>query len=73
MFNQYEYYKHSEGRDAVIQVHRARQLMQGYELVITWHCLAYHGGIYGAATQLQTIFISNEDAQFWERYEGEAL
>jgi len=73
MFIKYSYYKHTEGRDAVIQVRDVRELDEGYELMITWHCLAYHGGIYGAATQVTTIFISNEQSQFWSLYEGECL
>ena len=73
MFNKYEYYKHVEGRDAVIQVHNVRQLDQGYELTITWHILAYHGGIHGAATPFSLIFVANEDAKYWNRYDGEAL
>lgn len=73
MFRQYEYYKHVEGRDAVIMVRNVRKLDQGYELEITWHILSYHGSINAPVTKPSYIFVSNEDAEFWNLYQGESL
>lgn len=70
MFNKYEYYKHVEGRDAVIRIMDVRSTAVGYELAVTWHVTSYHGGVYPAAGPIMSIFVSQEDSEFWYLYEA---
>lgn len=68
MFRPYSYYKHINGRDAVIFISEVQMTTTGYMVKAAWCVLDYHGQPYPPAI-VRDHFISTEDAQDWNLYE----
>lgn len=68
MFIHNEFYKHRDGRDAVVMVLHSQQYSHGYEVMISWHILNYYGQP-GPTDLVYTVFISNDHLDDWRLYE----
>lgn len=68
MFERNQFYKHENGRDAVVMVLNSQQYSHGFEIHISWHILNYYGEP-GPAVIVTTAFVSNEHVEEWRLYE----
>lgn len=69
MFRKYSYYKHMNGRDAVMEVLDVEMTEDGYQLKAMWHILAHDGTPHPAPGGIREELISDGESEFWSLYE----